>query len=94
MSPDRIRSLLNQQPFEPFTIYTGDGSTLNVLSKEFAFLHPGGRTLTVVEPKFRGAAEEADFQEHRIDVFLITKVTSPPVRPKRNGAGRRRKDQS
>jgi hypothetical protein len=62
---------------------------VNVLSKEFAFLYPGGRTLHVSTPRFRGAAEEEDFDEHRIDVFLITKVTSPPLqsngskRPKR-----------
>ncbi len=87
MSPDRIRTLLDQQPFAPFTIHTGDGGTVDVLSKEFAFLYPGGRTLRVVTPKFRGAAEEADFEEHTIDVFLITKVTQPPTR--RSG-GRRK----
>ncbi len=87
MSPDRIRALLDAEPFEPFTIHTGDGSTVNVLSKEFTLLYPGGRTLRVVSPKFRGASEEADFEEQTIDVFLITKVTTPPHRSSR---GRRK----
>jgi hypothetical protein len=82
-SPDRMRALLDRQPFEPFTVHTGDGSTVHVLSKEFAFLYPGGRTLRVVTPMFRGAAEEGDFEEHTIDVFLITKVSqSPSQRPR------------
>lgn len=87
MSPDRIRALLDHQPFEPFTIHTGDGSTVDVLSKEFTLLYPGGRTLRVVTPRFRGAADEADFEEHTIDVFLITKVTQPPNR--RSGSRRK-----
>jgi hypothetical protein len=88
MSPDRIRQLLDTKPFEPFTVYTGDGSTVNVLSQEFAYLHPGGRTLLVAVPKVRGAKEEGQFEEHRIDVFLITKVVSPAKRLRRNGRKR------
>jgi hypothetical protein len=87
MSPERIKQLLTTQPFEPFTIYTGDGSTVNVLSSEFAFLKPGGRTLEVSVPRVKNAKDEGDFDEHKIDVFLITKVTSPPVR---NGRRSRR----
>jgi hypothetical protein len=41
MSPEQIKQLLNAKPFEPFTVYTGDGSTINVLSQEFAYLRPG-----------------------------------------------------
>jgi hypothetical protein len=88
MSPPRIKEILETQPFEPFTIHTGDGSSVDVLSKEFTLLYPGGRTLYVVSPKFTGAREEADFETHRIDVFLITKVTTPV---RRRGTGRRRK---
>ena len=89
MSPDRIRTFLEHQPFEPFTIHTGDGGTVSVISREFTLLYPGGRTLRVVTPRFRGAHEERDFEEHTIDVFLITKVTTPPPRAKANGARRR-----
>lgn len=88
MSPDRIRQLLDSRPFEPFTVYTGDGTSVNVLSQEFAYLFPGGRTLLVSVPKFRGAREEGQFEEHRIDVFLITKVILPPRREPRNGRRR------
>ncbi len=85
MSPDRIKQLLKTQPFEPFTILTGDGSAVNVLSSEFAFLKPGGRTLEVSVPRVKNAKAEADYEEHTIDVFLITKVISPV---KRNGRTR------
>ena len=88
MSPERIRDILNTQPFQPFTVHTGDGKSVDVLSKEFAYLRPGGRTLMVDEPKFQGAREEADYTSHIIDVFLITKVTTPA---ERRGHSRRRK---
>jgi hypothetical protein len=84
MSPERIKQILNAQPFEPFTIHTGDGSTVDVLSKEFAYLKPGNRTLEVSVPLKENATEEGQFEEHRIDVFLITKVTSPPKNHRRS----------
>ena len=87
MSPDRIKRLLDAKPFEPFTVYTGGGSKVNVLSQEFAYLRPGGRTLLVAVPKVPGAKEEGQFEDHRIDVLLITKVVSPPKRSRRNGRG-------
>jgi hypothetical protein len=85
MSPDRIKQILSTEPFERFTIFTGDGSSVNVLSKEFAYLKPGGRTLEVSVPLVKNARDEGQFEEHRIDVFLITKVVSPPRNGKRNG---------
>lgn len=84
MSPERMRRILEVKPFEPFTVHTGDGSTVNVLSREFAYLHPGGRTLLVSVPRTGHPKTEADYEEHHIDVFLITKVTSPITRS-RNG---------
>ena len=59
MSPAAISAMLNAKPFEPFTIHTGDGSSVDVLSKEFTLLYPGGRTLRVVAPKFRGPLRKA-----------------------------------
>ncbi len=86
MSPDRIKQLLGRQPFQPFSVVTGDGSSVPVLSQEFAFLKPGGRTLEVSVPKVRNAKEESDFEEHTIDVFLITKVITPiPTARRRAG---------
>ncbi len=87
MSPGRIKEILDTTPFQPFTLYTGDGSSVDVLSKEFAYLYPGGRTLHVSVPKKPRAKEEEDFEDHRIDVFLITKVTSPPKRQNRRSSG-------
>ncbi len=89
MSPDRLKEALNTKPFEPFTVHTGDGSTVDVLSREFAFLYPSGRTLLVSVPKTAQPREEEDYEDHRIDVFLITKLTLPPRRSK-NGRARRR----
>jgi hypothetical protein len=85
MSPDRIKTTLAEEPFEPFTVHTGDGKSVNVLSREFAYLYPGGRTLHVSVPRIKNAKEESDFVEHHIDVFLITKVTTPPARKRRAG---------
>jgi hypothetical protein len=80
MSPERIKQLLETKPFQPFTVVTGDGDAVDVLSREFAWLKPGNRTLIVSVPLVRAAREEGDFQDHNIDVFLITKVIQPPLR--------------
>jgi hypothetical protein len=56
----------------------GDGGSFDVFSPEFAYLLPGGRTLLVSVPMVPEAREEGQFREHRIDVFLITRLTSPP----------------
>jgi hypothetical protein len=87
MSPDRIKQLLGAEPFVPFSVVTGDGGMVDVLSREFAWLRPGGRTLVVSVPLVSGAKEEGEFEDHNIDVFLITKVVMPP----RRHSGRRRK---
>lgn len=84
MSPQRIKTFLDAVPFEPFTIHTGDGSSVNVLSREFVYLLPGRRTLLVSVPRIGQPKTEADFEEHHIDVFLITKVTTPMARAKKN----------
>jgi hypothetical protein len=83
MSPKRVQEFLEAQPFHPMTIYTGDGSTVRVPSREFAWLLPGGRTLFVAT----GEAEN-DYDLQWIDVFLITKITAS-TRGKSNGRGRR-----
>lgn len=80
MSPDRIKQILGTEPFQPFTVHTGDGSTVDVLSREFAWLRPGGRTLIVSVPIVKNAREEGEFQDYHIDVFLIAKVTTPILR--------------
>jgi hypothetical protein len=86
MSPDRIKQTLDAKPFQPFTVVCGDGGTVDVVSREFAYLLPGGRTLLVSVPKHARAKNEGEFEEHRIDVFLITRLISPVQRK----SGRRR----
>src|SRR5438034_8978091 len=87
MSPDRMKSLLDATPFQPFTIVKGDGEQVNVVSRKLALLYPGGRTLHVVAPRFSGAKVETDFEDHFLDVFLITDV----IRPARSTNGRKKR---
>jgi hypothetical protein len=81
-----MQSLLDKTPFHPFTIVKGDGEEVNVVSPKLALLYPGGRTLHVVSPKFAKAKNESDFEDHFIDVFLITDV----IQPARNRNGKKR----
>ena len=91
MSPERIRSLLDKTPFQPFTIVKGDGEQVNVVARDLVLIRPGGRTLDIVAPKFEGAKTEDEFEDHHIDVFLITDVTQPMRRSQgRNGRKKRR----
>lgn len=73
MSPVRIRQILDEQPFQPFIIHTGDGGKVRVLSREMAWLLPGGRTLMVATGRKIGDDDELV----TIDVFLITRITRP-----------------
>jgi hypothetical protein len=89
MSPSRMKLLLEQAPFVPFTIVKGDGGQVNVISPKLALLYPGGRTLHVVTPKFAAAKTEEDFEDHYIDVFLVTDVINS-IKPTNGHGGRRR----
>ena len=80
MSPVRIKEILKTEPFQPFTVVTGAGDAVDVLSREFAYLKPGNRTLQLSVPLVNNATQEDQFEEHQIDVFLITKVVSPVKR--------------
>ena len=80
MSPVQIKNFLEQTPFEPFTIIKGDGGEVDVTARSMALLHPSGRSIHVVSPKFAGAKIEEDFEDHFIDVRLITDVIKPARR--------------
>ena len=67
MSPQRMKTFLDRTPFQPFTVVKGDGEPVNVMARDLALLHPGGRTLYVVAPKFAGARTEDEFEDHLID---------------------------
>jgi hypothetical protein len=75
-----MKTFLEKSPFEPFTLVKGDGEEVNVISRDLVLIRPGGRTLHVVAPKFAGAKTEADFEDHHIDVFLVTDIIQPPRR--------------
>jgi hypothetical protein len=89
MSPKRMRELLDTTPFQAFTVVKGDGEEVTVASPKLALLHPGGRTLHVVTPMFDGAKTDEEFEDHFIDVFLITDVIRPAR--KQNGRHSRKK---
>ena len=80
MTPRRMKTFLDRVPFRPFTVVKGDGEEVDVVARDLALLHPGGRTLYVVAPKFRGAKTEEQFEDHLIDVFLVTDIVSPARR--------------
>lgn len=86
MSLALIKKFLDADPFEPFTIVKGDGQELDVISSDLVLQYPGGRTLHVVAPKFVGAKTQEDFEDHYLDVFLITDL----VKPVRRKVGRKR----
>jgi hypothetical protein len=80
MSPRRFKAFLTAEPFVPFTVVKGDGQKVNVMSRELVLVYPGGRTAHVVAPKFAGAKDEEDYDDHYIDAFLVTDIVKP-VRP-------------
>ncbi len=74
MSPMRIRKMLDSMPFRPFTVRKEDGSSVQVQSKEYAWLKPGDRVLLVAVPRIEGAKDEGDFENHEIDVARISEM--------------------
>jgi len=73
MAPGVLRQALEQKPFRPIRVFTGDGSTFDIKSREFCVLSPKGRTLVV----FTGRGDDAtgaDEEMQLLDVFLITKL--------------------
>jgi hypothetical protein len=83
MSPDRLKKILDEQPFRPFMIHLGSGQSVRVMGREMALLLPGGRTLYVAT----GRQVDGDDEVVLIDVFLITSVTIPAPRSEK---GRRK----
>ena len=72
-----VKTFLERNPFEPFTVVMSDGSEFEVLAKSLALLHPTGRSLVVVSPKFSGAKVDEDYEDHHVDVRLITNLLKP-----------------
>jgi hypothetical protein len=79
MTIEQIRAFYEAQPFRPFIIHLADGREVPVNHREFIMAAPSGRTLSVYQP---------DDTLNVIDLLLVTDLE---VKPKANGAGRRRK---
>jgi hypothetical protein len=60
MIADDIRTLLNAQPFQPFTLYMASEKAYTVPHPEFASLSPRGRTLILWRQK--GGYDQLDVQ--------------------------------
>jgi hypothetical protein len=90
MSPQRFKSHLEAEPFVPFTIVKGDGQEVDVLSRDLVLVYPGGRTAHVVAPRVPNAKDEADFEDHYLDVFLVTDIVKPARRRGRSTRSQRK----
>ena len=79
---NRLRTMLDERPFVPFDIHTSDGDVIRVRSAEFAWIHPGRRTMFVAtDPRFD--------TEYVINLGQITKLATT-----RGTNGRRRRGRS
>jgi hypothetical protein len=76
VTTDQIDQVHQAKPFKSFTIHLADGSKYRVVSPEFLWRPPGGRTVFVSTG--RAAAI--------IDLLLVTKITFG------NGKRRRRRN--
>jgi hypothetical protein len=65
MTVERFKQALNNTPFRPFTIFTADGQSIPVVSREFASLSPSGRTVVVFDPQDR---------MNILDLLLVTNL--------------------
>ena len=54
MTIERIRELLDLQPFRPFVMHLADGREIPVHHRELIIAAPSGRTLIVVHPDGKG----------------------------------------
>jgi len=65
MTSDKVREFHQSRPFQPFTLYLGDGRELTVRHPEMLAMSPSGRTAAVYGPKDRLDV---------IDLLLVTGV--------------------
>jgi len=80
MTIERIRELLDLQPFRPFVMHLADGREIPVHHRELIIAAPSGRTLIVVQP---------DDAMNIIDLLLVTDIE---LKRGRNGStGKRRR---
>jgi hypothetical protein len=70
MTMQRLKALVEKQPFSAFKIHLADGDVVPVSSPEFIWLHPSGRTVYVAT----GSDEKAD--DRIIDLLLVTQLST------------------
>jgi hypothetical protein len=76
MTTEQLDQVHQAKPFKPFTIHLADGTGYRVVSREFMWRTPGGRTVFVSTGPEAAAI---------IDLLLVTKITIG------NGSSRRRR---
>lgn len=80
MTTERIRELLDVQPFKPFTMHLANGRAIPVHHRELIMAAPSGRTLVVMEP---------DDTMHIVDLLLVAEIE---LKIRHNGSsGKRRR---
>jgi hypothetical protein len=75
MTVERFKQVLNGTPFRPFTIFTADGLSIPVVSREFVSLSPSGRTVVVFDPQDR---------MNILDLLLVTNLQVEPTNSDRS----------
>ena len=80
MTIDQLRKLHQARPFHPFDIHLADGRTVPVEHPEMFLAPPPGRTIGV------------GMDDGTIELFDLLLVVS--LKPRGNGAGRRRRGAS
>jgi hypothetical protein len=66
MTTEQLDPVHQAKPFKPFTVHLADGTNYRVLSPEFMWRTPGGRTIFVSTGPEAAAI---------IDLLLVTKIT-------------------
>ena len=86
MTVDRIRELLNVEPFRKFIMHLADGREIPVQHREFIMPSPTGRTVVVFQP---------DDSMNIVDLLLVTDLeVKTNGKPKKKGNGSKRKRKS
>lgn len=85
MTSERLREMLNAEPFRKFTIHLADGRNLQVHHPEYVALAASGRTAIVLQP---------DDSMNILDLLLVTdlEVGAAEKRGKNGHGGAKRKN--
>lgn len=78
MTSERLREVLNAEPFQKFTIHLADGRDVPVHHREFVALSASGRTAVVFQP---------DDRMNILDLLLVTDLEVIPEKRGKNGHG-------